>query len=177
MRAQILSAHLRNLAIAILCGLQFGLQPSPARADCISDCQASTYCDSSSEYWSCSSRLNDCYAGCRNNNSSASRRASGAYGAIAYDEDSAAYGLADSSPDKGSAHKSALHYCSKHGKNCHVVETFSETCAAIAQNVSGTVAWATHDNKKQVAEGALKRCNNKTDAHTCHIRLLHCYAP
>ena len=146
-----------------------------AHADCVSDCQASTYCDPSSEYWSCSSRLNSCYSGCRNGNSE--RRASGIYGAIAYDKESWAYGMADASEDKDSARKSAMRYCSKYGKNCRVVESFSKTCAAIAEGAKGAVAWDMNDDGRKAAEGALKRCNNKADGQACRLRLKHCYYP
>jgi hypothetical protein len=147
----------------------------PAHADCVSDCQASTYCDSSSEYWSCSSRLNSCYAGCRNNNSE--RRASGVHGAIAYDENSWAYGMADASQDKDSAKKSAMRHCSKYGKKCRVVETFSKTCAAVAEDTKGAVKWAMDDDGRKAAEKALKRCNDKSKNRSCRIRLKHCYYP
>ncbi|MDX2028525.1 MAG: DUF4189 domain-containing protein [Alphaproteobacteria bacterium] len=149
----------------------------PAHADCVSDCQASTYCDYTAG-WDCSSRLNACYQReCAKNNNSAPRYVGGEYGAIAYDEDSGAYGMADASKDKDSAKKSAMRYCSKHGKNCEIVETFSNTCAAIARSVKGDVAWADDDDKRTAAEDAIKRCNRKADEKNCHITLMHCYAP
>src|ERR1700754_84427 len=103
--------------LALLCLLTL---PQLAYADCVSDCQASTYCDGSS--YDCARIINDCYLReCNANNNIYSRPSiAGAYGAIAYDEDSGAYGLADSSPDKSSAKKSAMKYCSRHGSNCEI---------------------------------------------------------
>ena len=42
--------------------LALAAAPSPARADCVSDCQASTYCElDMNASGECGRRLNDCY--------------------------------------------------------------------------------------------------------------------
>jgi hypothetical protein len=166
-----------RLFILSLCLLVAGVFARNAKADCVSDCQASTYCGGSS--YDCAHLLNACYRQeCGRDNGGGSKRVSGAYGAIAYGRDSGAYGMADSSQDKAAAEKSALRYCGKHGDDCKIVESFSNTCGAVAQNVAGSVAgWAMNDDRRTAGEDALKACNKKDADGRCHIALLHCYGP
>jgi hypothetical protein len=166
-----------RLLFLSLCFLTVTFLAGSARADCVSDCQAATYCGEGS--YECAQLLNTCYLReCGHDNGAAAQRVSGAYGAIAYGRNSAAYGMADSSQDKKTAEKSALRYCGKHGDDCEIVESFSNTCGAVAQNVAGSVAgWATDDDRRTAGEAALKICNKKDADHRCHITLLHCYAP
>ena len=65
----------------------------PARADCVDDCQAATYCDSTMHAsGECSEKLNQCYQLQCN-------KSTEAFGAIAYGTDSQAFGYSFDSPD------------------------------------------------------------------------------
>jgi len=147
------------------------LLASPARADCVSDCQASTYCGGSS--WDCSRELSSCYQGC---NSQGSEAKSYPFGAIAYGKESRAYGLSDRSVDENRARKSAMKFCSRHGKDCEIVKTFSNTCAAIAEDPKGVVGWATADVKKKAIEEAIEECNDDSDDEDCKLAIANCYS-
>ena len=73
------------------------------RADCVSECQASTYCDAEmNASGECAQRLNDCYI------NQCNRRT---YGAIAYGSKSGAAGWAYDFDDAPSAEKEALKNC------------------------------------------------------------------
>jgi hypothetical protein len=104
----------------------------------------------------------------------------GAYGAIAYDEKSGAWGMADASQDKSSAKESALAHCSKHGSDCEIVESFSKTCAAVAAGTGNRLAWAVDDNPKQAGLDAIEKCGESKqsgDKSRCFLQLYHCYSP
>jgi hypothetical protein len=69
---------------AALIGVGLCLAVDRAEANCVSTCQASTYCDSEmNASGECSRRLNDCYSNACNKR---------LYGAIAYGTQSGAYG-------------------------------------------------------------------------------------
>ncbi len=114
---------------------------SPAFADCVSDCQASTYCGGSS--WDCAHELNSCNRSCNN---TPAEPVKGAYGALAVGKESLAYGMSDRSISEEKAKKSAMRFCKKHGKDCEIVETYEDTCAAIAESSDGTLGWADDDD-------------------------------
>src|SRR5437773_1345596 len=85
---------------------------APARADCVSDCQASTYYDSDmNASGECGRRLNDCYL-------SECNRPRVSYGAIAYGTQSQAYGFSFGLANAPSAERRALSNCKKHGDDC-----------------------------------------------------------
>jgi hypothetical protein len=92
-------AALARLGAALAC-----LVAPPASADCISDCQAEVYCDSQKQ-WECSRALGECYQRlCPGSGRAPERKpVTGAYGAIAYDVESGAYGMADASKDAAAA--------------------------------------------------------------------------
>ena len=74
-----------TLSVRVLFAL-FGLGfcAAAAKADCVSACQAATYCDSEmNASGECGRRLNDCYINECNKKT---------YGAIAYGRESGAYG-------------------------------------------------------------------------------------
>jgi hypothetical protein len=98
------------------------------------------------------------------------------YGAIAYGEDSGAWGLADASASEAKAEKSALRFCGKNGKDCKIVKTFSNTCAAIAEDDEGNVGWATADVKKKAVDAAIEACNDKSDKENCKAAISNCYS-
>ncbi len=84
------------------------------------------------------------------------------YGAVAYDAGSGAYGISDAMPDENSARQSAMKYCATQGKNCKVVDTFIDTCVAVAHDTGGTMAGWDHDEDPEyAAEDALDACEEK----------------
>src|SRR5262249_10938408 len=84
----------------------------------------------------------------------------GAYGAIAYDKTTGAWGLSDRSQDRKSAEASAIKYCSKRGKDCGIVESFANACSAVASGTGNRLGWAVSDNPKQAGLDAIKKCGD-----------------
>lgn len=163
--------RMKHIVFALF--LSLSLLPVPARADCVSDCQASTYCGGSS--WECAQDQSACYRSCQSSGGGGSGDKY-AFGAIAYDEDSGAYGLSDGSASEARAEKSAMKFCKKNGSGCKIVETFFDTCAAIAQDKAGSVAgWGVDENRKDAGKIALKSCGKKADDDTCYVALTHCF--
>jgi hypothetical protein len=157
--------------------LAFLVSP-PASADCISDCQAEVYCDSQKQ-WECSRALGECYQRlCPGSGRAPERKpVTGAYGAIAYDAESGAYGMADASKDAAAARQSALGYCGRYGPKCKIVESFSNTCAAVAQDTGGGVDWAVAADRRTAATKAVEKCTAKSKTGPrCFVRVLHCYS-
>ena len=103
----------------------------PARADCVDDCQASTYCDSELHAsGECADKLNACYL-------SECSRPKTLYGAIAYDPVSGAYGYSFDFADAPGAEEKAWASCRKQGGDCKVVLDFWNACGALAAHGKG----------------------------------------
>ena len=119
----------------------------------------------------------ECYISeCHKHSDEAPGTAPGEYGALAFDEESGAYGLADASPDKESARQSALRYCGQHGPSCRIVDSFKSKCAAFSQNTTNAVAWGIGGDMRSAMRQAMKRCGSKSDGKSgCHVTLHHCY--
>lgn len=138
-----------------------------AEADCVSACQASTYCDSEMTVsGECSQRLNDCYANECNKT---------LYGAIAYGTESGAVGWSYDFNDAPSAEKEALSNCGAHGDDCQVVVDFWNSCAAVAAD-GATVGYGLGDNQGQAESGALTSCR-KDGGSNCEVRAWSCTGP
>ncbi len=158
---------MRLFVLSLFCVLL--LAAPRAMADCVSDCQASTYCGGSS--WDCSQLLNTCYRGCQN-----AEPVSYPWGAFAHDEKSGAWGLSERSTSEARARKSALKFCKQNGEGCEIIKTFSNTCAVVAEDKAGTVAALGLDTDKQkVSEDANRRCNKKADNDSCTAARTTCY--
>ena len=151
---------------------------SPASADCVSDCQASVSCETGRQ-WECSRELSECYSRCAGSGSSTPpKRFAGAHGAIAYDAESGAWGLADPATDAASAKQSALAYCAKHGHGCEIVESFANACAAVAADTGDALDWAIDADRATAATKAIAKCGAKSKSGPrCFVRLLRCYSP
>jgi Domain of unknown function (DUF4189) len=100
----------------------------------------------------------------------------GAYGAIAYDKDSGAWGLSDFAPNQDSAGRSALGFCGTYGPHCVIVASFSNICAAVATGGKNTVAWAKDPDRDTAQKDAVSNCAKKTKA-SCSLRRSNCYSP
>jgi hypothetical protein len=137
---------------------------TPAGADCVSACQASTYCDSEmNASGECGRRLNDCYI------NECSKKL---YGSIAYGHESGAVGWAYDFDDAPSAEKEALKSCSATGHDCEVVVDFWNTCAAVAAD-GATIAFGLGDNRNQAEHGAIASCQ-EDGGRSCEIQAWSC---
>jgi hypothetical protein len=58
-----------------------------------------------------------------------------------------------------------------------IVETFSHTCAAVAQDTGDAIEWAIHADRRAAAVKAVEECTMKSKSGPrCFVRLLRCYA-
>jgi hypothetical protein len=120
-----------------------------AAADCVSACQASTYCDSEmNASGECGRRLNDCYINECNKTT---------YGSIAYGTESGAVGWSYDFNDAPSAENEALKNCRAEGDDCQIVVDFWNSCAAVAAG-GDIVRYGLGDNRGQAEDGALADC-------------------
>ena len=152
--------------IAWLCGtlLLTGASLAPARADCVSDCEAATYCDSEMHAsGECSEKLNECYRQECNRTH---------YGAIAYGAESGAYGWSNDLYDAPSAESQALVNCRRHGNDCAVVVDFWNSCAAVAADGSH-VAYGLGDTERQAESEAVAACS-KEGSENCAVQAWAC---
>ena len=135
-----------------------------ARADCVSACQASTYCDSEmNASGECGRKLNDCYINECNRKT---------YGAIAYGAKSGAYGFSHDFDDAASAENEALTTCRTNGDDCQVVVDFWNTCAAVAA-AGDTVAYGLGDSRG-IAEGEALAACAKDGGTNCAVQAWSC---
>ena len=150
------------IAILVAC---LAAWSAPADADCVSDCQAATYCDSAMhESGECSSRLNACYA------TECSRTR---YGAIAYGVESGAFGWSNDLYDAPAAEQQALAHCREHGDDCAVVVDFWNTCAAVAAAGNRIVDYGLGDTRGQAEGSALAACA-KDGGVDCAVQAWSC---
>jgi hypothetical protein len=153
------------MLIAALAGLSSGT--ALARADCVSACQAATYCDSEMHAsGECGRLLNDCYI------DQCSRKT---YGSIAYGARSGAVGWSYDFADAPSAENEALKNCSAKGDDCQVVVDFWNTCAAVATD-QDLVAYGLGDTRGQAEDGAIAACA-EDGGGDCAIQAWSCSLP
>lgn len=139
----------------------------PAQADCVSACQASTYCDSEMHAsGECARLLNDCYINECNRT---------VYGAIAYGTESGAVGWSYDFNDAPAAEKEALSNCREHGDECRVVVDFWNTCAAVA--VDGDIVDYGLGDTEQQAEGAAIDACTQSGGRNCTVQAWSCTEP
>lgn len=142
---------------------------APALADCVSDCQASTYCDSAmNASGECGRALNQCYL-------RECKRPTRLFGAIAYGAESEAYGFAYDLPDANAANKRALVNCAKNGKDCKIVSTFSNGCAAVAA-AGKRFSVVTASTGAKARADAMAACG-KGGAGACEVKVWSCAMP
>jgi hypothetical protein len=135
-----------------------------AAADCVSACQASTYCDSEmNASGECGQRLNDCYINECNKKT---------YGSIAYGAKSGAYGLSYDFADAPAAENEALRNCSATGDDCQVVVDFWNTCAAVAAD-GDTVTYGLGETRGRAEDSATIACTQDGGAQ-CAIQAWAC---
>jgi len=138
-----------------------------ARADCVSACNAATYCDSEmNASGECGRRLNDCYINECNRKT---------YGAIAYGAKSGAYGWSHDFDDPQSAENEALISCRVNGDDCQVVVDFWNTCAAVAAD-QDYVAYGLGETRGVAESEALAACQ-KDGGTQCAVQAWGCTGP
>jgi hypothetical protein len=159
--------RMRRSNISCLVGLFLVAASGTARADCVSACQASTYCDSEmNASGECGRRLNDCYIDQCNRK---------IYGAIAYGAKSGAFGWSNDLGDAQSAENQALNNCSANGDDCQVTVDFWNSCAAVAAS-RATVAYGLGDNRGQAEGDAVAACEKDGGAQ-CEVKAWACTGP
>ena len=147
---------------------------SPARADCVSDCQASTYCDSDmNASGECGRRRNDCYLSQCNNSNNNSSRSTRHFGAIAYGAESEAYGFSYDQPNEAAADRRALSECGKHGDDCKIVISFLSGCAAVAAGTNNRFGTGQATTRQQAQATALGNCGRK-GGDSCEVKAWTC---
>ena len=138
---------------------------APAGADCVSACQASTYCDSEmNASGECGRLLNDCYINECNKT---------LYGALAYDAETGANGWSYDFENQGDAEQKALSGCSEGSSNCKVVYVFWNSCAALAAASDGRYSIEGGDNEEGAQDRALATCR-RDGGESCEIRVWSC---
>lgn len=150
-------------------GLTLLTLSAPADADCLSDCIAAQDC-SLSYSGACSNALSSCSQQCMGENGGP------AYGAIAYDLTSRAFGYAFQFPNEEGAADFALKSCAENGDACAVVATFADACAALAAgSKDGTLASFTvvADDKETAQSQAIANCTDD-GAATCELEVWSC---
>lgn len=148
-----------SIPILFLC---FGLLAAPAAADCVSACQASTYCDSEMNgSGECGRRLNDCYI------NECSKQL---YGSIAYGAQSGSHGYSHDFDDAHSAENEALRKCA--ADDCEVVVDFWNTCAAVAAG-GDIVRYGLGDNETLAQSYALTACEEDGGSN-CSVQAWSC---
>jgi Domain of unknown function (DUF4189) len=154
--------------LAVVFGFLTGVRCAPASADCVSECQAATYCDSEMHAsGECADRLNACYI----NECNRVR-----YGAIAYDSESGAYGWSNDLYNGPDAEKQALANCRDHGEGCKVVVDFWDSCGAVAADDSGHFGSAYADSRKDAETKAIDACQSDS-GESCEIKVWSCARP
>lgn len=157
--------YAQRTLIAALAWLSTGF--APASADCVSACQASTYCDSEmNASGECGRRLNDCYINQCNRK---------IYRSIAYGRESGAYGWSGDHEDASAAENEALNNCRANGDDCQVVVDFWNTCAAVAAD-RNTVAYGLGDNRGQAEGEAVAACESDGGVD-CAVQAWSCTGP
>jgi hypothetical protein len=148
----------------LLAGLGFILAAGAAEADCVSACQASTYCDSDmNASGECGWRLNDCYINQCNRK---------LYGALAYDADNRDFGWSADFDNQADAERKALSGCSP-SSNCKVVYDFWNSCAALAAAGNGDYAIEGGDDRQGAESRALAACR-ADGSEGCEIQVWGC---
>ena len=153
--------------LACLACLAAAALTTPAKADCVDDCQAATYCDSTMyATGECNDKLLTCYQEQCN-------RPTISYGAIAYGAQSQAYGFSFDAGDADAASNTAMTNCKKHGDDCQIVTSFSNSCAAVAAGDGSNYAVGQGATRDLAQAAAMANCA-KTGGASCEVQVWSC---
>jgi hypothetical protein len=138
--------------LTILVGLW--LAPG-AEAGCRQICTPQTSCDhlSGEERWRCVAGRSGETSGCRTVCSSA-------HGAIAYSPGTGASGWAYEHGSQAQANRAAMAYCARHAKDCRIVTTFANQCAALAAAKAGDLRSAFAETKREAETKSVAACKS-----------------
>lgn len=150
-----------TLVLAVLASIA-----SPVRADCVSDCRASTYCDNTAG-WDCGSRLGDCYRRCQGAGGGVS------HGAVAYGKTSQAWGYSYGFADAAGARRKAMSNCRPNGDDCAIVADFSNGCAAVAAGAGPAYVVAQGKTGQAARAAALQACRAES-IEGCEVQVWGC---
>jgi Domain of unknown function (DUF4189) len=146
-------------------------QIAGARAGCFEQCldQCNSFSDAPVAHGSCT---DDCTrASCTKSEGTIS------YGAIAYGPRSTAAGWAYDWGSPGDANQTALSQCRKHGSDCQIVATFSNSCASVAAvEAQGVFSVGTGRTRAEAQAGAIAACSRQYGAG-CAIEAWTCAFP
>ena len=146
---------------------------SAMAGDCLPDCMSVTNCwniGANPSTPACGIYLANCQQQCRNSNKGAS------YGAIAYSIENGAYGFSDSWDNREKAEKTALDYCSQHGKGCKSMVWFSNSCGAVASD-GEKAAWGQASSVSAAKQQSLDKCEEGFFGFFkkhCEVKVYHC---
>jgi hypothetical protein len=157
----------RHLVLSALACLAAAALTTPVHADCVDDCQASTYCDSTMyATGECNDKLLTCYQEQCN-------RPTISYGAIAYGAQSQAFGFAYDQSDANASEQVAMSNCKKHGDDCQIVTSFSNSCAAVAAGDGSSYAVGQGATRDLAQAAAMANCA-KTAGGSCEVQVWSC---
>ncbi len=105
-----------------------------------------------------------------------SRARADSYGAIAYSQQSGYWAWSVSMSSASDADQQALSSCKRKGAGCEVVESFSNTCAALAVDASSHYGPGKADTRQQAESNALTACRSKGGSN-CQIKIAYCVNP
>lgn len=96
------------------------------------------------------------------------------FGAIAYGPTTSSWGDVSGEDSPEDARRGALSFCARHGDDCQVVASFSNTCAAVAvAQASGTTFVAT-DAKRGNAENLARQACTRKSPSGCRVAASIC---
>ncbi len=96
------------------------------------------------------------------------------FGALAYDRQSNAYGVAWDMPSQAAANSRALAECAKNSRNCAVVVQFANQCAAYATGQGNIWGYGTGGSRAVAEQFANNYCSQ--NGKGCQIRVWGCTA-
>ena len=154
---------MRRVAASLVLVAGLVTAAAAAHADCVSACQAATYCDSEMHAsGECGRLLNECYINQCNKKT---------YGSIAYGANSGAYGWSNDFDDATSPESEALNKCGAAGDDCQVVVDFWNSCAAVASD-DDHVEYGLGENRSLAENAALSACGSQ-----CSVQAWACTGP
>lgn len=150
--------------IGLLAGVDGGL--SATRADCYPDCMGDRGCAfaTGSEYTqrSCFSHSLYCTRYCLEESSN---------GSIAYGVGGGRFGMSNDYSSREAAEERALRECGS--RDCEVVVSFKNECAAVATGDGGVVFWGRDYVEGQARGSAHSECV-KRGGQNCQVKVSHC---
>lgn len=98
------------------------------------------------------------------------------FGAIAFDQQTNAYGVAWDMPSQVAANRRALSDCAKNGRNCAVVVQFANECAAYATGQGNVWGYGRGGTRAVAERFAYQYCSQ--NGKGCQVRVWGCtYRP